>query len=365
MNAKKTLENLSLPELQDRETMKNILLRNEYGYVPEIPFEVTVSEPKLLEGRFCCGTAKLSQVELTVTTENGSCSFVVKRLLHEDGKKHPFFVFINFRNNAPDYYYPVEEIAQRGFSVLSFQHTEVTSDDDANPDDAANKIAALLLPQGQQKEDDCGKIAIWAWAASRVMDYAQTIPSLDMNRSAVVGHSRLGKTALVAGMLDERFQYVFSNDSGCSGAGLARYSLGVLGKKGKYGGDGETISRIMGVRYWFCKKYREYAQTSIPDNFDQHFLLASIAPRYVYVASAAMDDWASPDSEFLSCVAASAAYEKMGLTGFVCDGTIPQEDDVIYPAGRIGYHRRPGMHFFSRVDWNRYMDFMELHKNDG
>jgi hypothetical protein len=364
MEAKKVVEELCLPELQDRETMKKILLENEYGYVRNVPYEISVSEPKLLEGRFCCGTAKLSEVEFTVTTAGGSGSFTVKRLLHEDGKKHPFFVFLNFRSNAPDIYYPVEEIAQRGFSVLSFNYKEITRDDDANPNDPFDRIAALLMPNGREAPDDGGKIAIWAWAASRVMDYAQTIPSLDLEQAAVMGHSRLGKTALVAGMLDERFKYVFSNDSGCSGASLARYSLGVLGKKGKYGGDGETISKIMGVGYWFCKNYRKYAETNIPDIFDQHFLLASIAPRYVYVASGAMDDWASPDGEFLSCVAASAAYEKMGLNGFVCDGTIPEVDDVTYPVGRIGYHRRPGMHFLSRVDWNRYMDFMELHKND-
>ena len=96
MDAKEILKGLCLPELQDRETMKKILLDNEYGYIPDTPYEVTVSEPKLLEGRFCCGTAKLSQVQLTVTTEYGSGSFTVKRLPHEDGEKHPFFVFLNF-----------------------------------------------------------------------------------------------------------------------------------------------------------------------------------------------------------------------------------------------------------------------------
>jgi len=164
-------------------------------------------------------------------------------------------------------------------------------------------------------------------------------------------------------MMDERFRYVFSNDSGCSGASLARRSLGVLNARGKYGGEGETIKRIMGVGYWFCKKYKTYAETNIPDDFDQHFLLASIAPRYVYVASAAMDDWASPDGEFLACVAASRAWEEKGLPGFIHNGDMP-DDDVTLPAGRIGYHRRPGMHFLSRTDWNRYMDFIECHRND-
>ena len=360
----KILQETHLPELLDREQMKKILLDNEYGYVPDIPYVVTVSEPKTLEARFCCGNAALSQVEFTVTTQYGSHTFPVKRLLHNDGKAHPFFVFMNFRSNAPDYYYPVEEIADRGFSVLSFNYKDVAQDNDASPDDDFDDgIASILLKNGRERDDTCGKIAIWAWAASRVLDYAQTLPCLDMNQAAVLGHSRLGKTALVAGMMDERFRYVFSNDSGCSGASLARRSLGVLNELGKYGGKGETIKAIMGVGYWFCKKYKDFAETSIPEGFDQHFLLATIAPRFVYVASAAMDDWASPDGEFLSCVAASTAWEKMGLTGFVHNGNMPG-DDVTFPAGRVGYHRRPGKHFLSRTDWNRYMDYIDLHHDD-
>ena len=360
----KLLREINLPELKSREEMKKILLDNEYGHVPDIPYEMTVSEPKKLEGRFCCGQCQLSEVEMTITTELGSHTFPVKRLLHTDGKDHPFFVFINFRSNAPDYYYPVEEIADRGFSVLSFNYKDVTEDDDAHRDSKFDdRLAKVLLKNGREKDDTCGKIAIWAWAASRVLDYAQTLPGLDLEQAAVLGHSRLGKTALVAGMMDERFRYVFSNCSGCSGASLARLSLGVLGKVGKYGETGETIAKIMGVGYWFCKKYQTFAETNIPEAFDQHFLLATIAPRYVYVASGAMDDWASPDGEFMACVAASKAWEEKGMTGFVHNGNMPDED-VTFPAGHIGYHRRPGKHFLSRTDWNRYMDFINMHRND-
>ena len=360
----KLLQEADLPQLMEREQMKKILLDNEYGYVPDIPYEMTVAEPKTLEARYCCGNAALSEVNITITTQYGSHTFPVKRLLHNDGKDHPFFVFLNFRANAPDHYYPLEEIADRGFSVLSLNYADITEDNDACRDsDFDDRVARILLKNGRETPDTCGKIAIWAWAASRILDYAQTLHGLDLNQAAVIGHSRLGKTALVAGMMDERFRYVFSNDSGCSGASLARLSLGVLNKRGKYGGEGETIKRIMGVGYWFCKKYKDFAETSIPEGFDQHFLLATIAPRFAYVASAAMDDWASPDSEFMACVAASKAWEAQGLTGFVHNGNMPG-DDVTFPAGRVGYHRRPGKHFLSRTDWNRYMDFIELHRDD-
>ena len=359
MDSKELLEGLSLPELQDRESMKKILLENEYGYMPEIAYEVAVSEPKNLEGRYCEGTAMLSQVEMTITTEYGASTFTVKRLLHNDGEKHPFFVFLNFRNNAPDYYYPVEEIVERGFGVLSFNYNDVTKDNG----DFADGIAKLFLPNGQDKQDTCGKIVLWAWAASRVLDYAETLPCLDMDNAAVVGHSRLGKTALVAGLMDTRFQYTFSNDSGCGGASMARGSLGLLGIQGRYE-MGQNIADITyKFPFWFCKRYCDFAQTNTPAGFDQHFLIAALAPRYAYVASAAMDEWADPDSEFRSCVAATEAYEKLGLPGLVHTGALPG-DDITLHKGRIGYHRRRGKHFLSRVDWNRYMDYIDLHKND-
>lgn len=365
---KKLLQEANLPPLTDRETMKKMLLDREYGYVPDIPYKVEVSEPKVMEARFCCGTAATSRVEFTITTELGSHTFPVFRLLHDDGKKHPFFVFLSFSSAVPNNYFPVEEIADRGYDVLMFNYDEVTQDYRFEngtyiQGDFTDGIARILLPNGRENPDTCGKIALWAWTASRVLDYAQTLPCLDMEQAAVVGHSRLGKTALVAGMMDERFRYVFSNDSGCSGAAITRMGYGVLGKNGKYGGPGETIKDIMGVGHWFCTKYKDFEEANIPEGFDQHFLLACIAPRFAYVASAAMDDWASPDSEFLCCAAASQMYEKLGYTGFVCNGNMPG-DDVTWPAGRIGYHRRPGKHFFSRTDWNRYMDFIGLHHDD-
>ena len=359
MEVANKLKELNLPELQDRETMKKILLDREYGYVPEMPFEIAVSEAKKIEGRYCCGTAAVSRVEMTITTQYGSHTFPVHRLLHDDGKKHPFFVFLNFRGNVPDFYYPVEEIVERGFDVLSFNYNDVTRD---NPD-FTNGLAAILLPDGQNAPETCGKIALWAWTASRILDYAETLPCLDMNNAAVVGHSRLGKTALVAGMMDERFRFVFSNDSGCSGAALARGRMTTEEEIAKFTERGEKIKDIMCVGYWFCKKYADYTESCIPEGFDQHFLLATVAPRNVYVASAALDGWAAPDSEFMACVAASQAYETMGLTGFVHDGKIPGVD-VTFHKGNIGYHRRSGKHFLSRIDWNRYMDYIELHKQE-
>ena len=181
------------------------------------------------------------------------------------------------------------------------------------------------------------------------MDYAVTLPELDPKRISVCGHSRLGKTALLAGALDGRFYCAFSNDSGCSGAALSR-------EKG-----GETIAKITTrFPYWFCENYKRYADRENEIPFDQHFLLAANARHLVYVASAEEDLWASPKNEYLACVAASAYFESMGKVGFVHPNRLPSVPERFHN-GSIGYHVRHGGHFFSRNDWIPYMDYLEKH----
>lgn len=333
-----------LPEFRSREEMLDLLLKKEYGYFPDIPYEISVSDPVNIEKRYCDGRVCYSSVNMTVTTEFGSHTFPIRRILHTDGSVNPFFILLAFDNNVPNRSYPTEEVADCGFDVLTINYKEVTKENR----DFTDGLPSIFLPNGREKDTDCGKIMYWAWAAMRVMDYAQTLSGLDFKQAAVAGHSRLGKTALLCSMLDQRFQYAISNCSGCSGAALTR------------GNQGETIPDILNkFYYWFCPQYKAYAD-HYPEDFDQHYLLASIAPRNVYVCSASMDAWADPNSEFLGCLAASEEFERLGLPGFIHEGVFPS-DDVTLHQGTIGYHRRPGMHFLSRHDWHRYMAFIRLH----
>lgn len=362
MSIQQMLKDRELPPLKSREEMKEILLEKLYGYMPDTPYEVSVGEPYNCEKRLCAGTAEISTVDMTVTTEYGSHTFPVYRLLHNDGKKHPLFVFINFQSGLPALYCPVEEVADRGFDILAIRNTEV------NPDYAgfSEGLAPVMLPPNAREEHGnmAGKLQLWAFAARRVLDYGLTLPSPDPDNVAVLGHSRLGKTALLAGMLDERFKYVISNDSGCCGASLARGSTGALQIPGPYGECGEPLQYLAkNVPSWFAPNFLKYANTNIPDGFDQHYLLATIAPRYLYVASGSMDDWADPNSEFLSACAASEMWEKQGLTGLVHEDRLPGESDT-YQEGMVAYHRRYGKHFLSRYDWNKYMDFILRHMDD-
>ncbi len=362
MSIQQMLKDRNLPPLKSREEMKEILLDQLYGYMPDTPYEVSVGEPYNCEKRLCAATAEISTVDMTISSEYASHTFPVYRILHNDGKKHPLFIFLSFQSGFPSMGCPAEEIADRGFDVIGVHYIEVSPNSGAFDKGLAS---VMLAPDAREEHKNmAGKVHIWAFAASRLLDYALTLPSPDPNNVAVLGHSRLGKTALVAGMMDERFKYVISNDSGCCGAALVRGGTGYTKTPGIYGTFGETYTFLQdNACDWFTPNFLKYSSSNISDKFDQHYLLATIAPRYLYVASGSMDDWADPDSEFLAACAASEMWEKQGLTGIVHDDHLPGETDT-YQEGMVAYHRRYGKHFLSRYDWNKYMDFILRHMDD-
>ncbi len=340
------LNKLPMPGEMKKEEIVDLLLREEYGVLPPAPVKVYAEQTDIYEN-FCAGNAHLISLKLTCETENGAFSFPVyyAKLARAD-KPVPCFIHINFRDAVPDRYQPNEEIADAGYAVLSFGYKDVSSDDG----DFANGLAGVIYPDGKQTDAGCGKIGLWAWAAMRVMDYVQTLPEIDKSRISVCGHSRLGKTALLTGALDERFYCAFSNCSGCSGAALARENTG------------ETIKDIVNkFPYWFKKSYAKYQDNEFSLPFDQHYLIAANIPHLAYVASAEEDAWACPKNEYMACIAASAYYEKHTGCGFVHPDRAAQVGDTFHD-GSIGYHYRSGTHYFSRADWQQYIKFLEKHK---
>lgn len=304
---RKTILERHIPELLPRDTMISLMLENVYGHLPQTPADIRFEVNKNFIPSFCAGKAICDRVTAVCSLNGTTFSFPFYTVLPTDGKKHPFFVHINFRPDIPDRYQPTEELIDNGFAVLSFCYTDVTSDNG----DFTNGLAGILYPDGTRKSlTDPGKIAMWAWAAHRVMDYAATLPEfLDLNCGVVCGHSRLGKTALLAAATDERFAVAYSNDSGCAGAAITRYK------------HGETVKDICkSFPYWFCKNYNSYIDNEKNMPFDQHFLVASIAPRRVLIGSASDDKWADPISEQLCCFAASPAFKK----GFDCPDRIAE-----------------------------------------
>ena len=336
------LDARNLPALTDRNAMLDLLQHEEYGYLPPLPDTLEWTEEE--SAPVCDGAATLTKLTMRGTVCGRPFSFPFYRAMPDKGSNLPFFVFINFRDDIPDQYYPLNAVMQQGYAVLSLCYKDVTSDDN----DFTNGVAGALYPDGQRGTTDAGKIAIWAWAIHRVMDYAQTLSRLNPHHGTVCGHSRLGKTALFAAATDPRFAIAYSNDSGCSGAAISRNKVG------------ETIADITRrFPYWFCPNYWAYANREAETPFEQHMLIAAIAPRPVLVGSASEDEWADPASEFLACAAASPAWEKLGLPGFITPDTLPAIGDCRFE-GSIGYHLREGKHFFSEEDWQRLMRFVAM-----
>jgi|688.fasta_scaffold159115_1 hypothetical protein len=242
--------------------------------------------------------------------------------------------------------WPVETMLGRGYCMATAYYGDTFPDrPDGRPESA---LASLGRPvAGQLPPDEPGAIATWAWQLSRILDWLVTLPEIDKTKVAVVGHSRLGKTALFAGALDERFAMVVSNESGCGGAALSRRNYG------------ESVRRITtSFPHWFCPAFATFAgrETELP--CDQHTLLALLAPRTLYVSSAIDDRWADPRGEFLSAVAAEPAWKLFGLRGL---GTAawPAPDTPI--GATVGYHVRSGRHELLAYDWERFADHADRH----
>lgn len=339
---KEKLASLKLPDFPDtREEAIEMLCREEYGFLPPKPLSMFWEELETTP-RFCAGKAPLHKIQINCLMPNEKTfSFPIYCAIPVDGKAHPAFLHINFRDNVPDSYQPSEELCDNGYAVFTLCYNDITKDND----DFTDGLAGVLYENGERINDtDCGKIAMWAWGAQRVMDYILTQPGVIHERVTVVGHSRLGKTALLAGATDERFYCAISNDSGCSGAAITREK------------QGETVKSICEeFPFWFCKNYYKYKDNEYNMPFDQHWLIGLLAPRYAYVASAANDLWADPASEHLSCVAAGEMWEK---NGFITLDRPPRIGDSFHE-GMVGYHLRAGEHFFSREDWLNFMAFLK------
>lgn len=360
---KPELERRALPPLRSRGEMQEILQREIYGYLPDVACTLTTESEQVDEARYACGTVVRSHVMLRVTVGTQSHAFRVDRLLHTDGRKRPLILLNNFQPMEASSYFPVEEMSEYDADFLVFRYTDIASDDG----DFTNGLAPILLPGGQIEDTTCGKIGIWAWAAMRVLDYGLTLPGTDPDNVGIAGHSRLGKTAAYTAMMDERFKFAFSNAAGCAGdslahgcSGLKRSPLTVRNTE-----LGELICDItMNFPYWFCKNYLKYAERNLSDDFDQHYLLASIAPRYVMVGSCDLDAWADPVSQQLCALAASEAWERAGLTGLVGSDHILTPGESLID-GHVGYFKIHSAHFLSRHSWRQFLHFVEKHRADG
>jgi hypothetical protein len=348
------------PETWNEERRKEVLdfFRHEvYGIVPDesslsVSFRAAAiqSSPKIMAGR-----AIRETVEVIIKRRDREFVFPLVVFIPKSAEKNPVpaFLTILFSNTSVspsrqqiDPCWPAETIVSRGYAAAAVLYNDIAPDYDENfttgfyrlfPDYVENRPADLM-----------GAVSAWAWCMNRAVDYLRQNPLIRPDEVGVAGLSRLGKTALWAGIQNPKVAITISCCSGCSGAAITRGKLG------------EHIKDITSsFPYWFCKNYQKYGDNEDVMPVDQHMLLALAAPRLLYISSKAYDSWCDPHAEFEGAKAASPVYGVYGKTGLPAEEMPPPEQPI--HTGHIGYHVKTGPHSMDEYDWDKYLDFCDKH----
>ncbi len=371
------VRNVKKWEKKRRPELLEFFSENVYG---KVPGELKISSVEVVEesNDAINGKANRKQIELSFEKNDLNLDFTILIYLPKNVEKAPLFMGYNFygnhtvtedvnviisdswaRNNESfgiinnqlteqsrgvrDNRWAIEKIIDAGYGLATIYYGEI----DPDKDDFTDGIHPLLYNDNQEEpaNNEWGSIAAWSWGLSRCMDYFETDNDIDESKVIVFGHSRLGKTSLWAGATDQRFAAVISNDSGCGGAALSKRRFG------------ETVWRInKNFPHWFCANFKEYSKNEQALPVDQHELIALIAPRPVYVASAEDDKWADPRGEFLSAFYATPVYKLYEKEGISTD-KMPEVNQPVQ--NTVAYHIRTGKHDVTDFDWEQYIKWAD------
>ncbi|MCC7175398.1 MAG: hypothetical protein IT159_09400 [Bryobacterales bacterium] len=341
----------ALWETKRRAELLELFRREVYGRRPEARYTLAFRQTAAVAGAFD-GAATGRSITATVTAGGRSFEFpFVVFVPNRVQGKVPAVVHINNRYFTPleraleksDPFWPVRTLVKRGYATASFYTSNV------DPDEAGGYQRGIrsFLADGKPPAGDAWRaLSAWGWAASRLLDYLETLDAVDAARVAVGGHSRGGKASLWAAAEDRRFAVAYSNDSGCGGAALSRRAFG------------ETVEQITKrFPHWFSPALARYSGREDELPIDQHELIGLIAPRGVYVASAGEDLWADPKGEYASLVAAAPVFALLGKQS-IREEQMPaiNQPRVV---GQTGYHIRTGGHGWTDQDWDWFLDFAD------
>ena len=308
-----------------RKEIKAMMLYYQYGHMPPMP-RIIIAKELSSETVYDGGATKKhillsmgpeGKVNINVGIININVGIIIPK------GKGPFPVIL--KNDRRIFNVPIaEEIVKRGYIVADYSRT------DLDPD----RKDAVGAAQAAYPDYDWATLAVWAWGGMRVIDYLVTLDVVDKGKIAFTGHSRGGKTALLAGALDERIALVVPNGSGCGGAGCYRFE----------GEKSESLERITAPErfgYWFHPRFRDFADKETKLPFDQHFLKVLVAPRALISIDALGDLWANPYGTQQSHRGAQPVFEFLDA------------------AGKLGIYFRTGGHAQSQDDWRTLVDFAD------
>ncbi len=350
-----------------------------YGYLPE-PAKITANVERT-DPRALGGKATLKEVTISFGPKGTPPIHLLLVVPNERKGPAPVFVGMNFCGNhavlndpairlPTAWMYPnrkgvknnratdagrgteidtwaLDQSIARGYAVATFYSGDV----DPDQKDVREGVQPHLRKAGLLKSgaDEGATIAVWAWGIHRAVDYLVTDQDLESKRIAVVGHSRLGKTALLAAAFDERIALAIPHQAGCGGTAPSRT------KNPK----AETVKRInTSFPHWFNARFKEFNDQVEKLPFDQHCLAALVAPRPLLYTNAQEDQWANPDGQFELLQAADPVYRLLGTDGLAAK-KMPEPGKLI--ASTLGYSIRPGRHSMTREDWKVFLDFADRH----
>jgi hypothetical protein len=365
---------------QRKPELKALFQHYMYGPLPPTPkrqsYNVLFKDEHALGGKATIG-------EIKITFEEPSLRQAIHVLLVKPNNvnKPPVFVGLNFcgnhtlldderihlpegwvRNNCPGAVneratdkgrggqkdlWNIDLIINRGYALACFYSGDV----DPDTADMSDGVGPAFYKAGQTtpSDDDAGTIMLWAWGFHRVVDFIEREAKndVDASRIAVVGHSRNGKTALLAGAFDERIAVVIPLQAGCGGTAPSRTS----------DTRAESVKRInTSFPHWFDGNFKKFNDDPSKLPFDQHCLVALCAPRPVLVPNAEEDLWANPSGQFEMLKAATPVYQLLGVEGLAA-GVTPELNKLI--DSRLGYFIRPGKHAMTRADWEVFLAYAD------
>jgi hypothetical protein len=360
-----------------RPELKKLFQHYMYGFMPDAPEKISAKVERE-DKKYFDGKATKKEITIAFGPPDTPKIHLLLVIPNDRKKAAPVFVGMNFHGNytvlndptipLPAVWVPngtkgvkdnkageegrgvdaavwnLEDVIGHGYAVATFYCG------DMDPDRADKREGVqphYLKTESEKTGDAWSTIAAWAWGLSRAVDYLVTDGDVDKERIIAVGHSRLGKAAMLAGAFDERIAVIIPHQAGCGGTAPSR------------GKVGESVKQINDrFPHWFDGNFKEFNDKVDRLPFDQNCLVALAAPRPVLFTNGVEDTWANPEGQFQVLQGADSVYRLLGVEGLAAK-KMPEPNNLI--DSRLGYHIRPGKHSMGKEDWKVWIEFADKH----